>query len=218
MRTRRDFILGLTFGPCIVAAAAGEFWESQPSAQWTENDVERLLTKSPWAKQVAVEFGGGGFGGPDMGGPGMGPPGDFGGPGGRGGPGGMAAVVRWETALPVREARKKQLGEGDAAGVYIVSISGLSMLSELGFTLDASGVEAMKKASFLQRNGGKKNVAPSSITMSFDESGVLLYQFPKDDPIQPDDKQVLFETKTSMFALKAKFVPKEMVYRGKLSL
>jgi hypothetical protein len=38
------------------------------------------------------------------------------------------------------------------------------------------------------------------------------------DPILPDDKQVVFQTKSEAFGLKVKFVPKEMLYRGKLAL
>jgi hypothetical protein len=34
----------------------------------------------------------------------------------------------------------------------------------------------------------------------------------------PDDKQVVFQTKSEAFGLKVKFVQKEMLYRGKLAL
>jgi hypothetical protein len=83
---------------------AGEFWNDKEPAAWSEKEIERMLTKSPWAKQVtaAMDFskmrgmGGGppgGMGGPGMGGGppggGMGGPGMGGGPpgGGMGGPG-----------------------------------------------------------------------------------------------------------------------------------
>jgi hypothetical protein len=221
MVTRRTAILAFALGSGLVASgmAASDFWNDKQPNQWAEKDVQRLLSKSPWAKDAAVEIDFGGMGGPGMGGPGMGPPGmdGPGGFGGPGGPGGMSAVVRWESAAPVRDASKNKL-EPDPAGSYVISVSGFPMLSELVETMGASGLESMKKTTSLQR-GGKAPVAPSYITVPFDQSGVLLFYFPSDaDPISSDDKQVVFQTKSQAFGLKAKFVPKEMLYRGKLAL
>ncbi len=96
MITRRNAILALALGSGFVAwgLPPGDFWNDKQPGEWAEKDVQRLLTKSPWAKDATVELN---FG--DMGGPGMGPAG-MDGPGGFGGPGGMTAVVRWETARP----------------------------------------------------------------------------------------------------------------------
>jgi hypothetical protein len=86
--------------------AAGDFWQDKPASEWSDKDVKRLVTRSPWAKETAAVFdrsamrmgmpddGGGrrgnrGGGGGDMEGAGGGP-GIGGGPGsGMGGPGGM---------------------------------------------------------------------------------------------------------------------------------
>ena len=38
--------------PTLVAAA--EFWEAQPFAAWSDKDVQRMLTDSPWSHQVSV--------------------------------------------------------------------------------------------------------------------------------------------------------------------
>jgi len=71
MLTRRDWIrLGVGV-PASLAALPGwgfaskEFWESKPSSEWNSSEVERMLTKSPWAKDAAVSYNGGpgGFGG-----------------------------------------------------------------------------------------------------------------------------------------------------------
>jgi hypothetical protein len=155
----------------------------------------------------------GGFGGPGMGGP---PDGGGRGPGGFGGPGGQSAIVRWETAEPLRAVAKSKL-PGDASSSYVISVSGLAMLSDLGASMGDSGVETLKKSTSLQRSG-KKPIAPSSVTMPFDQAGVILFYFPKDDPIGADEKQIVFQTKLQMFGLKAKFVPKEMSYKGKPAL
>ena len=215
MTTLRTVILCAALGSALVVwgSPAGDFWNDKQPGQWAEKDVQRLLTKSPWAKDADVEMD---FGGPGMGGFGMGGPG-MDGPPGMGGPGGMTAVVRWESAAPIRDAAKTKL-QPDPAGSYVISVSGMAMLSELVGSLGASGLENMKKTTFLQR-GGKAPVAPSYITVPFDQSGVLLFYFPNDaEPISGDDKQVIFQTKSEAFGLKAKFTPKEMLYRGKLAL
>jgi hypothetical protein len=218
MITRRRTILGLALGSSIVAwgFSPGEFWNDKQPSEWSEKDVQRLLTKSPWAKEAAAEMSFGGGEGPGMGGPGMGPPG-MDGPGGPGGPSGMSAVVRWESAAPIRDASKSKLPR-DSSGSYVISVSGLAILSDLVGTLGAAGLENMKKGTSLQC-GGKASIAPSSITMSFDEADVLLFYFPNEaNSISPEDKQIVFQTKSQLFGIRAKFVPKEMLYRGKLAL
>lgn len=106
--------------PLVLTSAAfgADFWDSKPPAEWNEKDVAKLTTKSPWAKQVPMQFnadrmaqtgipsggrggrgggrggwGGGGGGGMAGGGSmsgtaGMGAPGAGGGMGGPGGGGG----------------------------------------------------------------------------------------------------------------------------------
>jgi hypothetical protein len=69
--TRRS-VFRLAAGLPILAAeatrafafASKEFWESKPSTEWNAEEVERMLTKSPWAKDASVAFDGGpgGFG------------------------------------------------------------------------------------------------------------------------------------------------------------
>jgi hypothetical protein len=219
MITRRKAILGLMLGASFIGwgSPPNDFWNDKQPHEWAEKDVQRLLTKSPWAKDAAVEMDFGGMGGPGMGGPGMGGPPGMDGPGGPGGPPGMTAVVRWESAAPIRDASKTKL-QPDPSGSYVISVSGLAMLNEMVGALGANGLESMKKSASLQR-AGKAPVAPSYITVPFDQSGVLLFYFPIDaDPISPEDKQVVFQTKSEMFGLKVKFVPKDMLYRGKLAL
>jgi hypothetical protein len=104
MITRRNLVLaGVGALPLFGAA---DFWNKKKPSEWSEKEIQTLLTKSPWAKDASVEFDmqgmeggrGGGMGGPGggMGGPpggGMGGPpgGGMGGPpgGGMGGQGGM---------------------------------------------------------------------------------------------------------------------------------
>src|SRR4051794_12160990 len=77
MINRRAFLLfssGLAF-------ASDDFWKSSKASEWSSKDVQRLLTHSPWAKEVTLDMHTGSSG--DMGGASRGR-------GGRGG-GGMNA-------------------------------------------------------------------------------------------------------------------------------
>src|SRR5262245_11951996 len=60
---------------------AAEFWNDKQPSEWSEKDIDRLLKRSPWAREISVSLGSGGGAG---GGGGRG-----GGRGGRGGGGGM---------------------------------------------------------------------------------------------------------------------------------
>jgi hypothetical protein len=100
MLTRRNAIRLALGVPAISAAipawafSAKEFWESKPSSEWNADELERMITKSPWAKEASVAYNGGpgGLGGNGNGG-GMGrsrggigfPGGGIGFPGGGGG-------------------------------------------------------------------------------------------------------------------------------------
>ncbi len=105
MLTRRDWIrLGIG-APASLAAMPGlafatkDFWEAKPSTEWSSSEVERMLSKSPWAKEVVISTAGRysnggnrrGGGGGYPGGGGIGFPGGgigFPGGGGLGYPGG----------------------------------------------------------------------------------------------------------------------------------
>src|SRR5579863_3724243 len=65
MLTRRDAIrvaLGIPAGLSAIPAwafAAKEFWETKPASEWSSEEVDRMLTKSPWAKEAVVSYNGG---------------------------------------------------------------------------------------------------------------------------------------------------------------
>ncbi len=45
------------------ALCAANFWESKSYTEWSDKEVEKLLTNSPWSQKVSVSMGGGGRGG-----------------------------------------------------------------------------------------------------------------------------------------------------------
>jgi hypothetical protein len=116
----------LVLGVCLWAA---DFWQTKPYTDWSDKDVQKIETNSPWSKQVPVALGGGG--GPDTSRAKRGSSGSGGdldstlgsgnGPGGRGsnptevgggaipgGGGSLTLTISWRTALAVREAVAKQ--------------------------------------------------------------------------------------------------------------
>jgi hypothetical protein len=180
-------------------------------------------------------MGGGGMGaGGGIGGEGMG--GAGGGMGGRGG-GGMGdaemaarapqfkALVRWETALPVVEATKKQL-PGEAAEFHLISVSGMPMMGMGGRGARAGGpqdaaerrremFERLKESTQLQRKG-KDPIYPSRLGQA---QGGMLFAFARDfQPIKIEDKEVTFLSRMGPMELKVKFALKDMVYNGQLTL
>src|SRR5277367_596804 len=59
--TRREILmLSLAAVPAL-SFPAGEFWNEKKPEEWTGDEVQEMLTRSPWAKEGAVSvFGGAG--------------------------------------------------------------------------------------------------------------------------------------------------------------
>jgi hypothetical protein len=68
--TRRVFALG---GLGAIPLLGADAWSKKPS-EWSDKDIQKILTKSPWAKEatVALNFAGGGLDGAPGGGRGGG--------------------------------------------------------------------------------------------------------------------------------------------------
>ncbi len=216
------------------SALAADPWTAKKPEDWTDKDDHQILTRSPWAKQVSVEFGdpgdaGFGPGGPPGGGfpggggpPGGGPPGG-GFPGG-GGPDGMPEfniVVRWNSALPVRLALKNS--SETAGDYYLIFVSGLPMLGNPAQASEdqdsARLTERLKSASSLQRKGKDPINAERVETVGGSDQKGILFFFPRNPGvIAPSDREVTFVSAVGPLRIKAKFNLKEMLYQGRLEL
>jgi hypothetical protein len=137
------------------AFASKDFWEAKPASEWTSDEIDRMLTKSPWAKDASVMSSGqglgngggrqpgggigfpGGGGGISFPGGGVGFPGGGGGRQGGGYPGGgnerLTATVRWESALPIQEALRigasDEKPNADFEKYYVIALIGDLSLS-----------------------------------------------------------------------------------------
>lgn len=230
--TRRTAIrLGLSLAAVSrLPAAENEFWNERKPEEWTDQEREILLTKSPWAREGSVDF--------NSGGGGLGPARST-----RGGgmysrrsgaapvpadtgtsvsPGRLETIVRWESALPIREANHHQLKDDPAAN-YILSVVGdLPMLSGGGNDESDSEfqqrLDMLKEYSKIEKHGdpiylvkiGRLKGPPG-------QSGTLFY-FERNDLIRLGDHQVTFVTKLGPLSVKCKFPLHDMVYQGKLEL
>lgn len=222
--TRRDVLLLPFAAMPLLASPAGEFWNEKKPEEWTDDEIQELLTKSPWAKEAAVSV--------------------FGGSGGnllnRNGAmnrnGGMTnsgrqrantnqttsgdapdlrykAIVRWESALPVREAKKVKTMEG-LADYYILALLGDLALADpdADEAQRESRLDMMKQYTKLDKHGGAIPLANVELVKKV---GTLFY-FPRTEPIK--DGQVTFTTKMGPVEVKCKFTVKDMMYRGKVEL
>lgn len=258
---------------------AADPW-TKPPAQWSDKDVQRILTDSPWSKSVSITLGGGapmgggGRGGRRGGGGGMsggmpdasmGAGGDSGMGGGRAGMGeGMGASmapsiqfqIRWQSAKPVKLAtvRARMGAEADTSPQarefvereepdYVIAVIGPPMGGppEGGGRPGAAPREAAAPpkgdAAAQERRGNpeqwmaglKENtwlawkehekLHPSSVVLPpGGQRGVLIFHFPKDHPIELEDKEVEFCMRRGPMEVKKKFKLKDMVYEGKLAL
>ena len=163
---------------CAVLVAA-DFWETKPFSMWSAEELQKVLTDSPWSRNVSIpatqpvlgsggvgegEGGGGGGarggGGGDAGGGGAGGGGRGGGRGG-GGPNlspRIKLVVSWRSALPMKQALvRDRVGIG---GAVPAESQQLLERTEMAYVVTLMGLPAryarminsMKAETFLKRD------------------------------------------------------------------
>ncbi len=234
---------GLVFlvGAAVLLAAT-DFWEKKAPEDWTSEEVETILTDSPWAQAASISFvgdksqpiggrsgRGGGIGFPGSRFPGSGSTTRSGQPDGGWG-GHFSAVgtesrgfnegdvvVRWSSALPIRQALERS-GTADSAprpemlkDYYVVSLSRIPA----GMTRLADEPEKLRTAAHLTpKDHASMRAERIEIRPQPGTPGVDLY-FPRKTELSADDRQIVFELTAEDYELKAKFKPRDMVYHGK---
>jgi hypothetical protein len=232
-----------------VLLAANASWQDKEASDWNEDEVKQVMSDSPWAKMVTPQYSqddssrraGNGGGGRGMGGGGIG----IGGigislpgmgrryPQGGGYPQGGSdngrgdrnydnpteLTLRWESALPIREAELKAK-ETNAPSVdenhYAIAIFGVPSRMASG---DRRSLEdTLRKQAVLKRDG-KKDIKPSGVEVLNREDGpVIVYLFPKSSEISKSDRRVEFDGQIGKLKFAEPFYLEDMVYRGKLEL
>jgi hypothetical protein len=232
----------LLFATAAAAGGAGEIWNSKDYTQWSAEEVNRILTDSPWAKQVNASFSTPkreeevsvipppGASTANMGGTRGVTDGRWDGGVGRNiddSPPKLPVTVRWDSALPVRQAllrsrpadhpseggdTKENLNE--PARDYIITVTGL-LASHQSKDRERMEKELIGTAKLLRT--GKAPIRPENVTLD-PSIGVIQVFFPRTDPISMDDKEVTFELQFGSMKVARKFRLKAMTYKGKLEL
>jgi hypothetical protein len=232
-----------TFTAAWIAGAIDSrgFWNEKEPTEWSDQEVQRLRTDSPWARVGSAEAVLDRKSGQEemwkrKGDrvPIVGPDGKElathtepikpGAPGPAGPLPKLRVLVRWESAEPLLAATPGQ-SVADAAKFYIVSVSGLMTgdLANASRSEPASAeereavLEHVRSASFLLREG--KEPIPATGIRKASLDGVVSLYFPRaSGPLEVADKEVALVTKVGLFELKVKFPLKPMQYHGKLAL
>jgi hypothetical protein len=237
--SRRNLLLaGMTVVASPVIQLYGretDFWNKKDPEQWSQDEIDRLITNSPWAKQIKVAIGssdrrvpdrgatsGGagrniGIGIPGLGG--LGIPGLGGGGLGRGGAARLPetkVVVRWESAKPVLDALHTKLPSA-FADHYVISVSGVP--ASLDPQHEESDLDRMKQLTYLHARAGSA-VQPGLLQKLPGATGAtLLFGFSKNlIELSSADGEVIFSTQLGATPVKIGFELKQMLYRNELAV
>jgi hypothetical protein len=94
----------------------------------------------------------------------------------------------------------------EVADYYAISVTGLPMMAA-----------SNKESTQLQRKG-RYPIYPARVATPEGEGSMILF-FPRhDQPIKPEDKEVVFLTRMRPLQLEVKFNLKEMIYHGQLEV
>ncbi len=238
---------------------AADPWNKDPQ-KWTANDAQRILNASPWAQSTNAVFDAEQDNEPPPPGPlpgaaqaGMAGPRGYsdgnwdGGVGKmpRGSTPSLPILIRWDSALPLREAAEKA-GAGDASsGVdakpvaadvaakdYVITLIGLVPAKryrnrgQLSASSDSDGkadardpeemLEGLMANTRLVRRG-RPALAPENVRLDA-ETGTLRVFFPRTDPITASDRDLLFLTHFGAITVRKVFRPADMTCKGRLEL
>ena len=212
----------------IVCAAplAADFWDETDFTAWSDKEVEKMLTDSPWAKKVRIVIGSLNEGAlPTL------PPVSIPGCGGEQ----FEAIQRvnvtvtWTSALPIKQALVRRAIGRDAQvppdhqqllsqdePSYAVSVLGLPP----PFAAFGSMLDALQAETLLKRQD-QQPIVPEKIQLFRDEKNQSIravFLFPRSDAITVNHKDVEFITKFGDTDVKKKFKLEEMVFEGQLAL
>jgi hypothetical protein len=200
-------------------------WESKAISEWSERDVQSILTASPWARTLVVhasppftrdnipwEPDGAGVDRSD---------------------GGEKFrtheyLIRWDSARPIQEALRRTRQRGPvyvplstetAERYYVVSVTIVWPASV--DTRDFEEVDEKQRNRIVRltrlRRVSHADLHPCEVA---GKKGNVLYRlrFPKTDPITPEDASVEFLTEAVPTPVKQVFSLSEMWFQGKLAV
>jgi len=231
-----------------VAWAEDAAWKDKQVSEWSEDDAKQLLADSPWVKSVMPTMtrgsqsssgpGYGRNGNVGFGIPGLGFPGG-GGMGRRGGMGQQnpnnnpnnypnndgnqklpTLTLRWESAMPVREAELKARDVNaptlEDEGHYAIAVYGVPVTMTNGDSKKLA--DECKKNAALKRED-KKDIKPTSVQVLRREDGpVIVFLFPRTKEITKDDRRIEFDAQINKLSVTESFYLEDMTFQGKTEL
>ena len=206
--------------------AADPSWKSKPADGWTEEEASQVLKSSPWVKRLTPDIlhqqseferrDGGNMGMPrGLGYDGIGDEesvfwsrrvGEI-----------PTLVLRRETALPVRAARKKARTVEPPrlnADAYSLAVYGVP-----GHFIKGDPLKLGKplKGQAVLRRRGKKDVRPTRVEVFQSIDGpIIVYQFPRSLEITREDKRLDFVAVVGRLSFIQAFYTEDMQFEGAL--
>jgi hypothetical protein len=143
---------------------------------------------------------------------------------------GVPVVIRWQTALPLRQAQMRARYGKEAAtspeaqkfvtqepSIYLLAISGLPGSIVSAGAGDQAKERIAKSTTLTPR--GKAPILPLGVELVPNGQGVdVLIGFPRTAPIALDDQEVELASQIGTASVKYRFKLKDMVSKGKLEL
>jgi hypothetical protein len=193
MTTRRQFAVNILAAVFVTGTLLGqEFWEKKQYPTWTNEEITRLTTNSPWAKELKVTAGGQE----------------------------VKLMLTWLTAMPIKQAvLKERMDEG---GVLADSAKEIMEDKEDYYAIGVTGIPkdlAKELTEGWLKVAGKPDIQPAK--GDFQDRGRsvdVMILFPRANPITLADKEVEVVLKFSGNDVSKKFPLNEMVFNGKLEL
>ena len=207
--SRREILtLALAERVTPMRASDSDFWNRNPPANWTPEEIDRLLRDSPWAKEITPTYT-------------SQPPQTDNRPWSENPPiGGVPgrvpkvsakvpyhAIIRWESAEPIRQAQKSALPAAFRAHHV------LGVLLKNAKDLGPRASEDLKHSAVLV---GSRAVDAEIVQVHPASKYGFLIAFPK--TVTSDDRHLQFSARAGRLAFKAKFNTGDVLYHGQLAL
>jgi hypothetical protein len=224
---------------CAAPLAAG-VWDTKPFTDWSDKELDKVMTDSPWAGKASLTHARQGAN--------------------------LGTVADWEivvavrSALPFKQALvRREIGRGGAPtpqheallaaaeDLYVISIAGIPRAMTAQLQKVADGTEIRRRGKdpiraaqgavmMIDRNGLQvaENRAPGIVPVAQrggargggfaggeDRSGItatLVLGFPRTDAITPADNEFEVVTVIGNYNVKRTFKLKDMIFKGQLAL
>jgi hypothetical protein len=220
---RLGILLPIVLGMLITGLLAGEkFWETKAPENWSSEEMDILLHKSPWAGKAKVKFNS----------PSMwsraGTPGNMG-----RNPLGLpedkfktpVLTVCWLSADPLAQVvriRQKDIDSRitkETERYYVIGVFGFPPMMAAGGKDEGGFKQNLLRNTFLRRKN-KAPILPVKVEESaaWGEGLTLLFYFPRNRAIQPQDKKVEFDSNAGFLSIRVEFLLEQMNYHGKRQL